>query len=310
MEANKLIRYSIVIPVYNRQQNLACVLMALAKQTFSSEFWEIIIADESTISAVQIAGKYSEILNIKYFWQVGKTGNPGLAKNLASNLAIGESLIFVDSDVILNYKALEVYDRLHNLYPESIICGRYDFLIPMDVREEDIANRFDKVVSNQLPQVAPVTAGPIPGMDPRFQDKRTLEWDKPASLSLSGKPFSLGMFGGNLLIPRKLFIDSGRFDLNIQGHGGEDCCLGWELFSMGAECMFTEETIGWHLWHPRNQEQNEKDVKKNIVYIENKYHDLHIKYGIIASPEKNMIYANNGTFVTPKKQKELGIKDV
>jgi len=269
---------------------------------------QIIISDEGTEPAVKIAQKYSAVMNMKYLWRIGKTGNPGPAKNLASKIATGEALIFVDSDIILNDRALEYYDKLHNQYPDVIICGRYDFLLPMNVTEDDIANRFDLVVSNQLPQIAPVMPGPLPGVDPRFQDQRTKQWNKPSNVSpVTGKPFALGMFGGNLLIPKKLFLESGGFDVNIKGHGGEDCCLGWELFRRGAKALFSEEVIGWHLWHPRNQAQNEQDVKKNIKYIENKYRDLHIKYGIIAEPEKNMIYSDDGMFLPLEKRKELGV---
>jgi len=42
------IKFSIIIPTYNRHQNLSCCLMALAKQTFPTEFWEVIISDEGT----------------------------------------------------------------------------------------------------------------------------------------------------------------------------------------------------------------------------------------------------------------------
>ena len=302
------IKFSIIIPTYNRHQNLSCCLMALAKQTFPTEFWEIIISDEGTDPAVKIAQKYSTIMNIKYLWRIGKTGNPGPAKNLASKIAIGEALIFVDSDVILNPNALKAYDKLHSLYPETIICGRYDWLMPMNITEELVANQFDKVVSNQFPQVAPISAGPLPGVDPRWKDERTKFWKEPSSLSpVTGKPFALGMFGGNLLIPKKLFLEAGGFDTNIRGHEGEDCCLGWELFRRGAKALFSEEVIGWHLWHPRNQAQNEQDVKKNIRYIENKYRGLHIKYGIIAEPEKNMIYSDDGMFLPLEKRKELGV---
>jgi len=303
-----MIKYSVIIPNFNRTKNLECVLMSLVMQTYPVKFWEVLISDESNVIPWQTINAYQDVLNLTFLWRKHSTGNPGLARNFAAQNARGEALIFLDSDVILNNQALEWYDRLHTKWPEAIICGRYDWLKPMNVTPEDIVNRFDKVVSNQLPQTEPISPGPLLGVDPRFQDKRTKKWNKPSSLSpVTRKPYALGMFGGNLLIPKDLFLKSGGFDPNIKGHGGEDCELGWKMQSMGAKALFTEKTIGWHIWHPRDQGANEESVKKNIKYIEEKYRDLHIKYGIIAAPEKNIIYNDDGTFVPPETQKSLGI---
>ena len=298
--------YSIIIPVYNRVKNLACALMALAKQTLPTDKWEVLVADGSPSDfALSAVARYDEVLDLRYLWWQDRTGNPGARKTWAVQASQGDTLIFVDSDVVLNPEALAAYDRLHTKWPNAIICGRYDWLMPMDVCEEDIASRFDAVVSNRLPKIAPATGGPLPGVDPRFQDERTREWNEPAQTSKAGKPFALGVFGGNLLIPKHLFLEAGGFDPGIRDHGGEDACLGWQLQKMGAEAMFTEETIGWHIWHSRRQVENEESVKKNIAYIERKYRDLHVKYGVIADPDKNMEYNDDFLFVPPDTRKEL-----
>jgi len=303
-----MIEYTVVIPVKDRNRNLACSLMALAKQTFPTDRWEVLVADGSESDfALPTVARYADALNIRYLWWMDGTGNPGARKTWAAHNAQGEALVFVDSDVVLNERALAAHDRLHRKWPNAIICGRYDWLMPMDVREEDIAERFDAVVSNRLPLIAPATGGPLPGVDPRFQDERTREWDEPSRTSKAGKPFALGVFGGNLLIPKALFMEAGGFDPEIRGHGGEDSCLGWKLQKMGAEAVFSEEVIGWHVWHPRRQVENEESVKRNIEYIERKYHDLHVKYGVIADPDSNMEYNDDGLFVPPDKREELGI---
>ena len=260
-----MFKFSIIIPTYNRIQNLSCCLMALAKQTYPTKYWEVIITDTGTDFTIQAIKKYTKIINISYLWRKEVTGNPGPAKNWAVQNSRSDTLIFIDSDVILNDRALEHYDRLHTKFPDVIICGRYDWLFPMNAREEDIASRFDKVISNQLPQIAPVSAGPLPGIDPRWQDNKVYEKSKPT------RDFALGMFGGNTLIPKKWFVKSGGFDPNVRGHGGEDSELGWTMEEVGASAIFTDDTIGWHIWHPRNQEENEKAVRKNIIYIDKKH---------------------------------------
>lgn len=259
-----MIKYSIIIPTRNRENNLACCLMALLMQTYSPRYWEVIVADESDRMVWQVIGSYSKELNIRYFWQKAKTGNPGPAKNIAARIAVGEALIFVDSDVILNSDALKFYDEIHAEYPEVIICGRYDWLLPMRVSPHDVAERFDRVVSNNLPNSAPIMPGPIPGKDARWNSKRTAK-EEPV------KEFALAMFGGNTLVPRELFERSGGYDSRVVGHGGEDCDLGWTMEEIGAQALLTEKTIGWHIHHDRPQGQNEIDVRKNIKYIDKKH---------------------------------------
>jgi len=300
--------YSIIIPTYNRESNLGCVLVSLLKQEdIDFDKFELIIVDEGTIPAINTVKRFSEGIDLLYLWRVGTTGNPGMAKNWAVKNSKGKSLIFFDSDVVFNDKCLYWYDVLARKYPGVIICGRYDWLKPMDVNEEVIGYQFDRLISMELPQTKPAM-GPMPGVDPRWQDDRTAKWELPNSVSSNGSAFALGMFGSNILIPKKLFEKSGGFDPNIRGHGGEDACLGWEMQKIGAKAMFTDETIGWHIHHDRPQKDNERDVKKNIKYIEEKYRDLHIKYRVIADPDVNMEYNKDGLFVPPKKRKELGIK--
>lgn len=259
-----MIKYSIIIPTFNRNKNLSCCLIALARQSFPIEYWEVIVSDEGNDSAINVVQKYSKVLEIKYIWQKGITGNPGLSKNIAARTARGEALIFIDSDVILNDKAIENYDLLHSQYPEVIIAGRYDWLCPMNVEEGDIATRFDKVVSNQLPILHPPEPGPMPGKDARWHSDKTVK-EEPI------RDFALAMFGGNTLVPRKLFECSGGYDPKVVGHGGEDSELGWTMEELGAQALLTERTIGWHIYHSRPQAQNEIDVRKNIKYIDKKH---------------------------------------
>lgn len=259
-----MIKYSLIIPTRNRENNLACCLMALLMQTYSTEHWEVIIVDESDRMTWQAVGAYAKNLNIRYFWQKAKTGNPGPAKNIAARIAVGEALIFVDSDVILNPEALKSYDELHTEYPEVIICGRYDLLFPMRVGPHDVAKRFNEVVNNQLPILHSPMPGPMPGKDARWNSVKTVK-EEPI------KEFALAMFGGNTLVPRELFERSGGYDSRVVGHGGEDCELGWTMEEIGAQALLTERPIGWHIYHNRPQEQNEIDVRKNIKYIDEKH---------------------------------------
>tara|TARA_B100001245_G_C22881953_1_gene424199 strand:+ start:272 stop:1207 length:936 start_codon:yes stop_codon:yes gene_type:complete len=95
-------KFSIVIPVYNRPDQIKELLQSIIDQTFR-DLEIIIVEDGSVISSEEIVNNYSKIINLKYL----KTKNqgPGIARNNGSKLAQGEWLIFLDSDctIPVNY---------------------------------------------------------------------------------------------------------------------------------------------------------------------------------------------------------------
>ena len=70
--------YSIIIPLYNRPEEIKELLDTLVTQTFK-KFEVVIIEDGSTIKSDKIIAEYSNQLEIQYFEKVN-TG-PGLTRN-------------------------------------------------------------------------------------------------------------------------------------------------------------------------------------------------------------------------------------
>jgi glycosyltransferase involved in cell wall biosynthesis len=58
------IKFSIIVPVYNRPDEVAELLESITKQTFQEDFEVVIVEDGSTISAKDIVDNYKENLNI------------------------------------------------------------------------------------------------------------------------------------------------------------------------------------------------------------------------------------------------------
>jgi len=266
-----VIKYSIVIPVYNRRNELECCLFCLAHQTFQD--FEVIVADDgSTQNIPELVKSFSSTLHLKYFWQPDKGFRAGKARNRGVSLSdkYSETVIFLDSDIIVRPNWLETYDRLHKIYPQCIICGRYDFLLPMQVSVEDVAHRFDEVISNRLP-ILFIPKNELLGSDIRqtlfSRDRKLRNSKEERPVSGSGG----ALFGGNTLIPKEAFLKVEGFDENIVGHGGEDSELGMRLDEAGYKFIFTDEVMGWHIWHPRNQAENIKSLKQNIKYIDRKH---------------------------------------
>jgi cellulose synthase/poly-beta-1,6-N-acetylglucosamine synthase-like glycosyltransferase len=99
--------YSIVIPVYNRPDELNELLESLTRQTYR-EFEVIIIEDGSIKTSGQVIRQYEHMLTIRYF-MVDNMGQ-GFARNLGFSKAEGDYFIVFDSDTLLPPHYLESVD--------------------------------------------------------------------------------------------------------------------------------------------------------------------------------------------------------
>lgn len=112
--------YSIVIPVYNRPDELDDLLSSLCKQTYI-DFEVIVVEDGSSIPAKEIVERYGDKLDIHYF-MIPNSG-PGMARNHGAKQARGEYLLILDSDVVLPSTWLEhIHDSLKH-YPVDAFGG-------------------------------------------------------------------------------------------------------------------------------------------------------------------------------------------
>ncbi|MDD2511860.1 MAG: glycosyltransferase [Proteiniphilum sp.] len=90
--------FSIVIPLYNRPDELDELLASLCEQT-DKQFEVILAEDGSTQKSDHVAERYRDRLSITYF-EKPNTG-PGLTRNEGAARASGDYLIFFDSDCII-----------------------------------------------------------------------------------------------------------------------------------------------------------------------------------------------------------------
>ena len=106
-------KYSIIIPVYNRPDEIEELLQSLLLQTVN-EFEIIIIEDGSQKDCKAEVEKYSSKLDIKYFSK--ENTGPAKTRNYGVERASGEYLIFFDSDCIIpkNYFKIVTQELQNN----------------------------------------------------------------------------------------------------------------------------------------------------------------------------------------------------
>ena len=90
--------FSIIIPLYNRPQEIDELLFTLVQQEYR-DFEVLIIEDGSKLDARSIVESYSDKLNIRYFYKENE--GQGFARNFAFQQAKGDYFIIFDSDCLI-----------------------------------------------------------------------------------------------------------------------------------------------------------------------------------------------------------------
>ena len=91
-------KYSVVIPVYNRPDEVDDLLQSLTGQTYK-DFEVVVVEDGSSIPCKQVVEKYQGVLDVHYFEK--PNSGPGQTRNYAAERSRGEYLLILDSDCIL-----------------------------------------------------------------------------------------------------------------------------------------------------------------------------------------------------------------
>ena len=90
--------YSIIVPVYNRVDEVRELLESLAAQT-ADNFEVVLVEDGSTLPCRAVAEEYADRLNVKYFFKENE--GRSIARNYGMERAVGDYFIFFDSDCVI-----------------------------------------------------------------------------------------------------------------------------------------------------------------------------------------------------------------
>ena len=91
-------KYSIIVPVFNRPDEVDELLESLCQQTLK-DFEVIIVEDGSKKPCKDVCDKYADILDLHYYYK--DNSGPGQSRNYGAERASGKWLIVLDSDVVL-----------------------------------------------------------------------------------------------------------------------------------------------------------------------------------------------------------------
>ena len=91
--------FSLIIPVFNRPDEIEELLESLTLQTYVQDYEIVIIEDGSSVTCSDVVYKYNERLDISYYYK--ENSGPGDSRNYGMGKAKGDYFIILDSDCII-----------------------------------------------------------------------------------------------------------------------------------------------------------------------------------------------------------------
>ncbi|NJN40945.1 MAG: glycosyltransferase [Flammeovirgaceae bacterium] len=111
---NSSFRYSVVVPVYNRPDEVAELLDSLTKQTYAN-FEVILVEDGSTERCDKVYEKFADLLSIQYYFK--PNSGPGPSRNYGFTKARGEYVVVFDSDCLIPTHYFEAVENFISKAP-------------------------------------------------------------------------------------------------------------------------------------------------------------------------------------------------
>ena len=113
-------KYSFIIPVYNRPDEVDELLQSMTRQTLT-DFEVIVVEDGSVRDCKNVCDSYAGRLDLHYHMK--ENSGPGQSRNYGAERARGEYLIILDSDVVLPDSYLQSVDDELKARPADAFGG-------------------------------------------------------------------------------------------------------------------------------------------------------------------------------------------
>jgi len=241
-------KFSIIIPTFNKKDNLGLVLNNFFRQDYPKSKYEIIVVDDgSNDRTFQSLKKLRPPCNFRYFYWPRKKvrvkddfkkwakfyNRAGLARNIGIKHAEGEIILFNDSDILPAKDCLKRHEKHHNRY-SNIIVRAFRMQVPPDfnLAAEKAADfkLLDKIAT-------PERIKEIRIQQCRMYNLSKEGWQKIITANLSIRKKHLELAGG--------FGDDFVF------WGFEDVDLGYRLKKFKMKFLWDDKIKVYHLEHPR-----------------------------------------------------------
>ncbi|MCR5365256.1 MAG: glycosyltransferase [Prevotella sp.] len=209
-------KYSVIVPVFNRPDEVDELLQSLSTQTLK-DFEVIIVEDGSQIPCKDVCDKYADILDLHYYFK--PNSGPGQSRNYGVERAQGDYVIIVDSDAVTPRTFLQSVEDELSREPADAWGGP-------DAAHESFTD-IQKAISYAMTSF--FTTGGIRG------GKKQLDKFYPRS-------FNMG-------VRREAYLALGGFSplrFSKMSLYGEDIDFSIRIYKAGYSCRLFPEAWLWH----------------------------------------------------------------
>jgi glycosyltransferase involved in cell wall biosynthesis len=234
---------SVIVPTYNRRDELHQTLETLTAQEFPAGEFEVIVADDgSSDDTAEVAASFDGPLCLKYVFQEDLGFRAGAARNAGARLAAAPLLVFLDSGTLAGPGFVAAHHAAHSAPGRRAVIG---YCYGSNVLREK------GWVPDSLGTVSPTELVRRNAGEPEFQDIRHGQFEQAGfDLIKLAVPWS-HFFSMNCSVRAADFWAVGGFDEAFRSWGIEDSELGYRLYRAGLE--ITLDRDAWTIELPKDR---------------------------------------------------------
>jgi glycosyltransferase involved in cell wall biosynthesis len=261
---------SIIIPTYNRFLLLDYTLNSITKQTVHTDLYEVIVVDDGSIDKTKdVVDRYSDVLNLRYFYQNDEGYRVSSARNIGIKNALGEILIFIDSGVLLGSRCIEEHLRLHKNEKSCAVVG-YVYGYDHNDTDHDI-NTLKKILTPYEPDK---TIGYLREKQIYVDMRENLYAEVNDELNTLPAPWAM-FLTCNASVSRYAIQRAGLFDENYNMNWGvEDLDLGYRLYVNDVKFKMSRHAESIHYPHESDMSEKFRQEIINKKYFNKKFNVL------------------------------------
>jgi glycosyltransferase involved in cell wall biosynthesis len=203
------LRISVVVPTRNRPESLRRTLTGLVTQDLEPSIYEIIVVDDGSEPPVSTVGLGAtpaiRVVRLEH-------GERSAARNAGAAHATGQTLVFVDDDMLVDRGLLRAHLSAQEAWPGSLATGA------ILLADRVLRTPFGRFRGELEASALPLRRGPV------------------AQANFAA--------AGNLSLPRTRFLELGGFDGNMASSEDQDLAL--RHTAQGGGLVFLPDAVAVH----------------------------------------------------------------
>jgi glycosyltransferase involved in cell wall biosynthesis len=307
------IKVSVIMITHNKYPQNLYSLYALENQTFDLHKMEVILVDDASTDETEKLLNYRPPFDFRYIRCEQNVGR-SRAKNIGIEAAIGEVLIIIDAEMILDPAYVEQHYNLHQADHNLVVTGclaHYNTFTVLDKKfNKSQLKLFKRLYLKKNSGKLRIRMILKKKAKVRLFKRKSILQRKYKKYAYPAPSFStiIKQFGKhyegfylpyifvitqNISVRRSNYNLVGPFDEGFKGWGCEDWEFGYRLYRHGVKIIDNPNVKVYHQEHPRNIGNQNKDCLINYKYFYSKHPEFDVGVQSLCWIGKNLFEVND-----------------